>query len=237
MKVLTIKDVADILKLHPRTVAKMARQGEIPATRIGRVWRFDEDAVLEWFNARLKGETRHTGPGNGKQPRLWNGTTRVADLLSKDAVQYTRERHSKREVLESLATLAARSGRVSDYQLLLDSLVEREQMCPTALEGGIAFPHPRHPLDHMDRPVLAMLVARNGVDFGAPDEAPTRVFVLLLSPDDGTHVRILSHLARLFRNSKTVERLTRCRQANEVVREIKRLEEQLIDKQERQERR
>jgi excisionase family DNA binding protein len=40
---------ANILGRHPKTVARMARRGEIPATRLGNQWRFrraDLDAHL-----------------------------------------------------------------------------------------------------------------------------------------------------------------------------------------------
>ena len=231
VRVLTVREVAEILKLHPRTVAKMARSGEIPATRIGRVWRFDEAVVLEWFKTRLEGGTTGKGTATAAGDSwTWNGTTRVADFLRKETVQYTAERKSKQEVLESLAALAMRTRRVPNYEQLFQSLVEREEMCPTALEGGIAFPHPRHPLDHLRQPVLALLVTRYGVEFGASDEKATRAFVLVCSPDDSAHVRILSHLARLFRPTNAVARLTRCHTPAKIVREVQRLEDLLISK-------
>ena len=227
MKVLTVKEVAEILKLHPRTVTKMVRSGELPATRIGRVWRFEESVVLQWFNKQLTGGSLISA--NGDNPvHLWNGTTRVAELLSPETVLFTAERRTKREVLETLAGLAVRTELVHDYQQLLRSLSEREEMCPTALEGGVAFPHPRHPLDQLRKPVLAMLVARHGVDFGAPDGEPTRVFVLVCSTDDRTHVKILSHLARMFRPRDTMGHLTRCHSPEEIVREVQRLENHAI---------
>jgi len=229
VKVLTVQEVADILKLHPRTVTKMVRNGELPATRIGRVWRFDESVVLQWFTNQLRGTAKGTGVAEGPV-HLWNGTTRVADLLHEETAQYTTERRTKREILEALAALAVRTRDVPDYQQLLQSLCEREEMCPTALEGGVAFPHPRHPLDDLRRPVLAALVTRHGVDFGASDGEPTRIFVLVCSTDDRTHVKILSHLARLFKPNGTVAHLTRCHTPAEIVREIQRLENQMITK-------
>ncbi|MBM3334363.1 PTS sugar transporter subunit IIA [Candidatus Sumerlaeota bacterium] len=225
MKVLTVREVADILKLHPRTVTNLARSGELPARQIGRIWRFDESVILEWFNKQLAGISKETA----KEPtHLWNGTTRVAELLQPATVLYTNERRTKQEVLEALATLAMRTGHIGDYQYLLRSLTEREQMCPTAIEGGVAFPHPRHPLSELARPVLALLVSRHGVEFGALDGQTTRVFVLLCSPDDGTHVKVLAHLARVFRPTRAVNHLTRHHTSSEIMREVQRLEEQII---------
>jgi len=39
-KILTVYELADILRLHPETVRRLARSGQIPGYRVGRQWRF-----------------------------------------------------------------------------------------------------------------------------------------------------------------------------------------------------
>jgi excisionase family DNA binding protein len=46
-EILTTREVADLLKLHPKTVNKLARCGRVPAYRIGRQWRFRKSEVLK----------------------------------------------------------------------------------------------------------------------------------------------------------------------------------------------
>jgi excisionase family DNA binding protein len=41
----TVEDVADYLKLQPETIRSMARRGELPALKIGKVWRFQRHAI------------------------------------------------------------------------------------------------------------------------------------------------------------------------------------------------
>jgi len=48
-QMMTTKELSKYLKLHEITVCKYAAQGKIPAIRIGRVWRFDKDAIDEWI--------------------------------------------------------------------------------------------------------------------------------------------------------------------------------------------
>jgi excisionase family DNA binding protein len=43
----TVEDVADYLKLQPETIRSMARRGELPALKIGKVWRFQKHAIHE----------------------------------------------------------------------------------------------------------------------------------------------------------------------------------------------
>ncbi len=44
--ILDADDVAERLGIAPNTVRKLARNGEIPALRIGKVWRFFWPAVV-----------------------------------------------------------------------------------------------------------------------------------------------------------------------------------------------
>jgi excisionase family DNA binding protein len=48
-EIMTTKQVAEYLKLHEITVCKYAAEGKIPAIRIGRVWRFDKEAIDRWI--------------------------------------------------------------------------------------------------------------------------------------------------------------------------------------------
>jgi len=41
----TVDEVADYLKLQPETIRSMARRGELPAIKLGKVWRFRKAAI------------------------------------------------------------------------------------------------------------------------------------------------------------------------------------------------
>ena len=47
-EVLTIKEVCDLLQVHPSTIYKLVRAGGIPAFRIGSDWRFRKDEIERW---------------------------------------------------------------------------------------------------------------------------------------------------------------------------------------------
>jgi len=42
-------EAAELLKIHPKTLQKMARKGEIAAVQIGKLWRFRASALNEWL--------------------------------------------------------------------------------------------------------------------------------------------------------------------------------------------
>jgi len=51
-EILTIREVADLLKLHPKTVNKLANSGKLPGYRIGRQWRFRKSELLRVLEKR-----------------------------------------------------------------------------------------------------------------------------------------------------------------------------------------
>lgn len=51
--VFTLAEAAKYLRVHPQTIYKMVRTGELPAAKIGRAWRIHKDTL----DAYLKGQT------------------------------------------------------------------------------------------------------------------------------------------------------------------------------------
>lgn len=50
----TVDEVASYLRLMPETVRAMVRRRELPAIRIGRVYRFHAKAIHDWVQKREK---------------------------------------------------------------------------------------------------------------------------------------------------------------------------------------
>ena len=46
---------AAILKIHPKSLQRMARRGDIRALQIGKVWRFRASVLDEWIQQQLAG--------------------------------------------------------------------------------------------------------------------------------------------------------------------------------------
>ena len=54
--VLTVAEVAELLRADAEAVEELADRGELPGRRVGDEWRFARTAVLEWL-AKGEGET------------------------------------------------------------------------------------------------------------------------------------------------------------------------------------
>ena len=48
-KLMTIKEVADYLRVSRTRLYQLARAGEVPAKRVGHLWRFDKAEIDSWL--------------------------------------------------------------------------------------------------------------------------------------------------------------------------------------------
>ncbi len=51
-EILTVMEVAKFLRVPKSTVYKLARVGELPASKIGKHWRFLRRDIHEWMHSR-----------------------------------------------------------------------------------------------------------------------------------------------------------------------------------------
>lgn len=65
-EVLTIKEVAALLKLAEKTVYAMAQAGEIPAFKIRGQWRIKRTELDRWIDAQPRGGESGGGNDDGR---------------------------------------------------------------------------------------------------------------------------------------------------------------------------
>ena len=51
-QIMTVDEVAEYLQLHPLTVRRLAREGEIPVFKLGRQWRAKRELLDQWLEQR-----------------------------------------------------------------------------------------------------------------------------------------------------------------------------------------
>ena len=52
-RLLTSDEAAALLKIHPKTLQKMARNGEITGIQIGKLWRFRASVLNAWLEEKM----------------------------------------------------------------------------------------------------------------------------------------------------------------------------------------
>jgi len=49
------REAAEMLRIHPKTLQRMARQREIVGMQIGKLWRFRASALNDWLSKQIVG--------------------------------------------------------------------------------------------------------------------------------------------------------------------------------------
>ena len=49
IEVMTIREVAEYLRIPQSSLYKLAQEGKIPARKVGRHWRFHREAIDDWL--------------------------------------------------------------------------------------------------------------------------------------------------------------------------------------------
>jgi len=55
-KLLTTQEVAELLRIDPQTVVRLAQRGELPAFKVARQWRYSTAALEEHFKLPKRGQ-------------------------------------------------------------------------------------------------------------------------------------------------------------------------------------
>ena len=166
--ILTIEEVAKYLRVSDRTVYDWAQKGEIPAGKIGTVWRFKKSEVENWVNERLS---------SSSNTKRTDASVQVKNILSPDRVDFITQ-SAKRDALTELANVLADAPQVKRGDELLSEILKREELMSTAVGRGIAIPHVR--LSSVTDLVMAVGVCRTPLsDFQTVDDKPVNLLIMI----------------------------------------------------------
>lgn len=230
---LNIKELAQMLGADARRLERMAEKGEIPCQKVGGQLRFNRAEITEWLQQNMAGMERghldEMDAGITAHRQVHEDAPIVTPLLRVEAVSPQLGARTKSSTLRELVSLATNTGLVYDDKALLEAVQDREELCSTALEGGIALPHPRRPLPY-DLADSVLVVARTsrGTVFGALDGKLTDLFFLTASQDDHHHLHILARLCRMLHDEDWVDQLRHAETADEMIESIKDRERELL---------
>jgi mannitol/fructose-specific phosphotransferase system IIA component (Ntr-type) len=141
---------------------------------------------------------------------------KICGYLKKNHIFLDLEPGDKKDVLEVFISKLKEKGVIGDAELILKKLLERETLCSTGLEKGIAVPHTL--TDQVDEPLLALAVVKKGMAYESVDQMPTYVLLLILGNTNkpGVQLKILAHICRLVKETDIVEKIRKVESQDEV---------------------
>jgi fructose-specific phosphotransferase system IIA component len=141
----------------------------------------------------------------------------LSDFLSEKLIVLELEAHDKVDAFRTMVTRMARHNAITSPEVFLDEVMARENIEPTCIGRGIAFPHTR--TSCVKRPVIAFGRARRSIPFTAKESDDVQLIFVMGTPKDdcNTYLQILARLCRLLRQTHFRERLLAAETPREVL--------------------
>ncbi len=133
---------------------------------------------------------------------------KLANLLMERRVKLSLEADTKDGAVVELLTMLKAEGVSFDFDQVLQSIREREEIESTCYGHGFAFPHAR--TDAVRELFILVGISENGLKEKTNDDVPVHVLCLLLTPSHiaKLYLQTLSGMARLARQENILTRLT-----------------------------
>lgn len=205
-EILTIEEVAKYLRVSERTVYDWAQKGEIPAGKIGTVWRFKKSEVEKWVNERLSSSERLSPSKIDVQ---------IKNILSPDRIVFVSQ-SAKRDALVELASALSKAPQVKYAKELETEILRREDLMSTAIGRGIAIPHAR--ISSVTDLVMAVGICKNPImDFQTLDDQPVRLLIMIAAAynQHSYYLQTLSRVSSKLKDEKLRDSLLAAKSSEE----------------------
>lgn len=189
-EIMTVQEVADLLRVSERTVYDWATNGQIPCGKLGTAWRFKRSEIEKWIDQNLA----------TKKSSRASSIISLRDVLTQEHVVRF-DTASKRESLQILVDLLGTCPHVGDKADVEKGILAREELMSTGIGLGVAVPHVR--LTSITKPIMAVGVSDSDItDYDSIDQQPVRLLFMILAGSDqhAMHIKILARIAALVKD-------------------------------------
>ena len=154
---------------------------------------------------------------------------RITDLLDKRSISLDGAPRNKQEALDMAIDLMKGSDKINDQEAYRKQVYKREEEGTTGIGMGIAIPHGK--CNAVDRPGLAAMVIKDGVDFDSLDGEPVHLLFLIAAPDteDNIHLEVLSKLSMMLMDDNFTQSLKNASSVDEFKEIINKADEERPD--------
>ncbi len=140
---------------------------------------------------------------------------KLTEILQPSCVKVPLESKDKKSAIIELVDLLDSKHLLSDRDIVLESVLIREQTRSTGIGSGIAIPHGK--CNAVKELIMAVGIADEPIDFESVDTKPVKIILLLVSPANqtGPHIQALAQISRLMLDEKFKEKLENSNSADE----------------------
>lgn len=229
-----LDEVAGYLHISKADVELLVRRKEIPFEYKGGRMVFRRTDIDAWASRRILGFsgdqlTDYHKTSSAKAHDLSAKHAIISELVQATCIEPALASKTKSSVIRAMIKLAERTELLNHPDDLLVGIQEREQMCSTALAGGIALLHAAKHEPYMSEDSFIVLGRTlQPVPFGSPDGRTTDIFFLLCAQDDRTHLHILARICMMCYHTSMLMELREASDAADMLAILERAEQEII---------
>jgi mannitol/fructose-specific phosphotransferase system IIA component (Ntr-type) len=227
----TLRETAAYLHLREEQVLQLYRANELHGEHQGNQLIFLKSEVHDWATSRLLGDLEEITDFHEKVSAEQEAAVETEQpLLSRyariECINPCLDVRTKSKVLRELVALASLSHLICDDAEYLSLVEEREGLCSSAVENGVAIPHSRVHDEYLVFDSF-LVIARlpNGVNFGAPDGGKTDLFFMPCAHNERVHLHMIARLAWLLHTTTLAEDLRACEDAEGMLEALRAIEQ------------
>ncbi|HIF9419418.1 TPA: PTS fructose transporter subunit IIABC [Photobacterium damselae] len=119
----------------------------------------------------------------------------ITTLINEKLINLDLQATTKDQVFAEMAEMLTQQGKVANKEQFIADIYAREELGNTGFEEGVALPHAKSAA--VASPAVAIGVSRQGIEYGAEDGLPSKLFFMIASPDGGAnhHIEVLAELS------------------------------------------
>jgi PTS system nitrogen regulatory IIA component len=125
---------------------------------------------------------------------------KISDVLERETIIPDLQSRTKPDVIRELAGNLAAAHPGINNEKLIEVLMEREKLCSTAVDSGVAIPHAK--MTGISDIIAGFGRSIEGIDYDSLDAELTHLFIILVAPETsiGAHIQLLARISKIFRN-------------------------------------
>ena len=189
--IMTVQEVAELLRVSERTVYDWASSGTIPCGKLGTTWRFKRQEVNKWVNEQLSGPSKKN---------VTFSPVALKDILLPQNVMFLQSDSKDSSLMEMLEVLAS-NGSIKDKDAIVEGIFQREKLMSTGIGLGIGIPHVR--MDSVEDLMMAVGLAKFELsDYESLDTKPVKLIFMILARANqhAQHIKAMAAISTRVRN-------------------------------------
>ena len=234
--ILTLKELAEYLKLNERSIQRMLKTGQIEGKKIGGQWRFSGSQIDRLFFPEK--------PVQSEEAVAFSDLTQstlkipVSRLINEERIILDMQATNMDEAITELTPSRIFNRLVLDIDALRQKCLDREKLLNTGVGNGIAIPHTRDTISTLASSGCVVIGrSKAGINYSKifeedgrtiestpADKKPIKLFFLIIAQNIQLHLHLMGKVAILARNKNFIKLCNTTDSPSEIIRAIMEIE-------------